>query len=608
MAWFKAQRIQQLVSARSLLIEAVVLVLLVQTILFVQTAHIRGFATGDGGVKLWQVQGIARTGDLNAPLEYFGAAYDVDRKYAPFVQPWAYWRDGEFYTEYTSPFIWASVPLYIWLGHEGLMVLPWASGMSLVLLAAWLAWRVLPNRWAALVPLLIGFSSPLPAYALEFWEHTPGTALMALTLVALVKATRSARPALWWIVAGAAAGFGMTMRAEVYVYPVALVAGLVLAPLTRAPSMPEAGQPSAWRWLTRSIVFLAVGTLLVIGPWWLYQYAEWGSPFGPRLQQNVPVLGGAEMLTRLGDTTGHNYVMLWPQEGSAVEAVWGLLIAALILAVVLRVLRRRPTFQTARWARIWVIGFWLLAALLSTLAVVTNWRMQQEIRPNDLLTTFPLVLLLLLPVPPTSRHAQLSAHVTRVVRFLEVSSAVFVLLVMLISPFEGGVQWGPRFLLPIVAPLAVIVVVHTWKVWHGWQRAGQWGTVLVLMVLFLAGAYSTWSGVRTFIGQRQDTADLSAKIESLPERVVVTDAWFIPQGAPYTFSNKLWFMAEDEQSMFNLLQLLRKTTPETSIIYLSSPYWAHIDPLTLMGPRLMLIGDPPDTSQFVTLAQYQLLR
>jgi hypothetical protein len=90
--------------------------------------------------------------------------------------------------------------------------------------------------------------------------------------------------------------------------------------------------------------------------------------------------------------------------------------------------------------------------------------------------------------------------------------------------------------------------------------------------------------------------------------VVVADAWFIPQGVPYTLSDKLWFMTEDEQSMFQLLQMLRKTTPETSVIYLSSPYWAHVDPLVVMGPRLALIGDPPDVSQYVTLARYQLLR
>ena len=154
----------------------------------------------------------------------------------------------------------------------------------------------------------------------------------------------------------------------------------------------------------------------------------------------------------------------------------------------------------------------------------------------------------------------------------------------------------------------MIVVLHAWKLWNSWQRAGKFGVALVLVVLFVAGAYSTWNGVRTFVEARQGTADLAAKIASLPEHVVVADAWFIPQGAPYTLSDKLWFMAEDETRMFQLLQMLRKTTPETSVIYLSSPYWAHVDPLIIMGPRLALIGDPPDTNQYITIARYQLLR
>ena len=90
-------------SPRRLLWLSTVVVLLVQTILFTRSATIHGFATGDGGVKLWQVQGILRAGDLNAPLDYPGAVYDPDHQYAPFVEPWAFWKDGKFYSEYTSP-------------------------------------------------------------------------------------------------------------------------------------------------------------------------------------------------------------------------------------------------------------------------------------------------------------------------------------------------------------------------------------------------------------------------------------------------------------------------------------------------------------------------
>src|SRR5512137_16276 len=105
-------RITRFASARNLLLLSTMLVLLVQTAWFVRSASTRGFATGDGGVKLWQVQGILHSGDLNAPLDYPGAIYDPDHLYAPFVEPWGLWYQGKPYTEYTSPFIWASVPLY----------------------------------------------------------------------------------------------------------------------------------------------------------------------------------------------------------------------------------------------------------------------------------------------------------------------------------------------------------------------------------------------------------------------------------------------------------------------------------------------------------------
>ena len=102
--------------------------------------------------------------DLHAPLDYAGAVYDPEHQYAPFVEPWAFWQDGHFYSEYTSPFIWASVPLYAAFDHAGLLILPWLSGTALILMTAWLAWRVRPARSACLAPLIAGFSSPILVY------------------------------------------------------------------------------------------------------------------------------------------------------------------------------------------------------------------------------------------------------------------------------------------------------------------------------------------------------------------------------------------------------------------------------------------------------------
>jgi hypothetical protein len=577
-------------SARNLLLLSTVLVLIVQTVLFMRSASIHGFATGDGGVKLWQVQSILRTGNLNAPLAYPGAIYDPNHQYAPFVEPWAFWKDGQFYTEYTSPFIWATVPLYALLGHAGLMIWPWLGGMLLIGLSAWLAWRVRPDRSAALAPLIVGLS-PVLVYSLEFWEHTPGAVLAVVPLVGVVKALDSRRRAGWLIVSGMAIGLGLTFRAELYVYPIAIIIGLVVI----RSALP----------LIRSIFWLAVGGLIVAGPWWLYQFITWGSPFGPRLQQNVPVLGGTEMLTRLSDTTDRNWAMVWPADGSVSLIV--LTLALLIVALAVWILRRK---------RVWIadLGFWIGVVILVVMSALLVGQLAQGQRPDDLLTTFPLVLLLFLPAPRGVRQPSAIGYQHSVIlRFLIVVSVIFVVLVILVSPFHGGIQWGPRFLLLIIPPLAVVVIDRVANLWGPISRSARAGLSVAFIALLLVGSYSTWLGVK-FMQEGQTASEfMSEVIRNSPEKVVVADAWFLPQMAPYTLNDKIWLMAEDDQKMFQLLQRLRKQTNEPGFLYTSALTWAHIDPQASMGPRIapvegsekMYVNAP---TQYIEISRYQLLK
>jgi 4-amino-4-deoxy-L-arabinose transferase-like glycosyltransferase len=584
-----------------MLLLSVVAIMLIQTWLFTQSAATRGFATGDGGVKLWQVLGILHSGQLNAPIDYPGAVYDPTHLYSPFVPPWFLWRDGRPYSEYTSPFIWLSVPLYSWFGHAGLLIMPWLSGALLVILTAWLAWRVRPDRSAALATLIVGLSSPLLVYSMEFWEHTPGAFLAVLAVAAIVKSTASSRSPLWLLVAGAAVGLGLTMRAELYVYPAAIAIGLWLAAPRRMNSDDGAPVKTRFKAFARSIVYLALGGLLIAGPWWLYQTSQWGSPFGPRLQQNVPVLGGSQMLARLRDTTGHNYTMLYPIDGEGRNELAIVVIMALGLAIGLRWLRR------TRWPLL-NFGFWILAVAVIVVAAITTWRVTQGQRPSDLLTTFPIILLLLLPLLP---GAELGHQRSEITRFLSITSLAFVLLVLLVSPFEGGIQWGPRFLLPIVAPLAVVVATHLERLWAAAGRIGRIGLAITFVAVLSAGGYSTWSGTQ-FMRQGQIASEfMSAVINDSAERVVVANAWFIAQNAPYTFGNKIWLMAESEDALFKLIQVLRKQTQEPGMMYITALTWTHIDPQPLMGPRIALSGEQVyinAPTQYMELSHYLLLK
>jgi hypothetical protein len=567
------------------LILSVVAIVAIQTVLFVQSASIRGFATGDGGVKLWQVQAILQSGNLDAPLNYPGAVYDPDHLYSPFVSPWAFWQDNQAFTEYTSPFIWISVPLFAWFGQAGLLLLPWLCSALIVIVSAWLAWRVRPDRSAALVPIIVGLASPISIYGLEFWEHTPGTLLAVFAIAAIVKSIDSPRRSIWLILAGAAIGLGLTMRAELYVLPIALVLGLWLL----RSSLP----------FVRSIFLLAIGGLITGGSWSLYQYLHWGSPFGPRLAQNVPLLGGSDMLTRLSNTTGENWSMLWPRAGESLTVLAVLGVVAIVLTLTALVLKK---FQVSSSKfQVHAIMNWLLAIIVLAIAVVTsyriaNWNTVIDQRPDDLLSTFPVILLLLLLFAAQSKienqKSEIKDQRSEITRFLLLVSIAFVILVLALSPFHGGVQWGPRFLLYIIPPLSVVIVDRLAAVWQSSTRWDRIALVITFAGLLASGIFSTWTGIRFMVDSQIASAKLIEAVEAAPEKVVVTDTWFIPQGAAYTFDDKIWLMAEDDESMYKLIQLLRKTTNETGMLYISAPTWAHIDPQPLLGPRIAPNGEP----------------
>jgi hypothetical protein len=277
-----------------------------------------------------------------------------------------------------------------------------------------------------------------------------------------------------------------------------------------------------------------------------------------------------------------------------------LIIGAVALALALAVMQRIQKSPTP----IQRGGRWLLTALLIGIAALTTWRLTQDQRPNDLLTTFPMVLLLLVPITSRTTH-----HAS--VRFLLITSLAFIGLVLIISPFEGGIQWGPRFLLPAIAPLAIVIVAWLDRLWNTLGRGDRIGLALLIGALLIAGTYSTWQGVEFFHYNQVSSEFMSAVIGNAPERVVVTDGWFIPQSAPYVFADKIWLLAEDDETVYNVIQRLRKTTTEPGILYVSALSWAHIDPAPLLGPRIKEIGEGVYVNapaQYVELSHYLLLK
>jgi hypothetical protein len=284
-----------------------------------------------------------------------------------------------------------------------------------------------------------------------------------------------------------------------------------------------------------------------------------------------------------------------------------LLLALVLIALITWALRRKVSWLAD-------VGFWIGVVILIGVAAVLVWQLAQGQRPDDLLTTFPIILLLLLPAPRLDQQPTTGNQPpTTIMRFLTIVPIAFAVLVLLVSPFQGGIQWGPRFLLPIIPPLSVLVINRVARLWSASKRSRRVGLAAALITLFMAGGVATWQGVQ-FMRKGQIASEFMGEmIRHMPERVVVADAWFLPQMAPYTFEDKIWLLSEDEQGLFKLLQRLRKETDEPGFVYASALTWTHMDPQVLMGARITpaedfekIYVDAP--TQYVEISRYQLLK
>jgi hypothetical protein len=221
----------------------------------------RGTLGTDTGGKLATVAEMDRNGTFDPDIGYWAEALDPDGTLHPL---WYTAHVGEGWVNVTTlPMVLVSKPLYAVGGPRAVLLLPMLGAALTALAARALARRITGgDGWWAF--WTIGLASPIAVYALDFWEHAPGVALVSWAVVCtydLLDGRAGWRTAL---VAGALLGSAATMRTEALVYAaiLGLVAGVVLFRRTLAGAQ-------AWpRNLQWGIAFgVGVVASLVVNQW-----------------------------------------------------------------------------------------------------------------------------------------------------------------------------------------------------------------------------------------------------------------------------------------------------------------------------------------------------
>ena len=192
----------------------------------------------DTGGKVATLEVMAARGGFDPDVGYWAERWDPEGSLHPL---WYTSHVGDRWVNVTTlPALFVAAPLYDLGGHRAALLVPMLGGVAAAFAARAIARRTVGgDGWGAY--WVCGLASPTVVYALDFWEHTIGLALMAWAIVGLLDAaerTDLRRSGVSAALGGLAFGAAATMRTEAVAYAVVTVAvtALVVLAARRAPS------------------------------------------------------------------------------------------------------------------------------------------------------------------------------------------------------------------------------------------------------------------------------------------------------------------------------------------------------------------------------------
>lgn len=201
----------------------------------------RAYLGTDTGGKVATLKVMTERHRLDPDVGYWAERWDPEGRLHPLYYTGRYghrWVNAT-----TLPVLYAAYPLYRLGGYRLALLLPMLGSVAAALAAAALARRLSGGRSdSAAAFWVVGLASPLTIYALDFWEHSIGVALMAWGVVLLVDVVAGTKGPRAMLGAGLLFGVAATMRTEALVYDFVAVGGACLLLLwRRRPAAAVAG-------------------------------------------------------------------------------------------------------------------------------------------------------------------------------------------------------------------------------------------------------------------------------------------------------------------------------------------------------------------------------
>ncbi len=491
-------------------------------------------------------------GGLDPDVGYWAERWDPEGDLHPlvFTVPLA----GKWVNATTVPALYAAYPLYRLGGYRLALLVPMIGSILAALAARALARRIGgPGHSGALAFWTVGLLSPLAVYALDFWEHSLGVALVLWAVVFLLDAADGRAGWKAGVAAGLLLGAAATLRTEALVYgAVALtVAGVAIVVRGRriVPAVALA-------------VAVVAGAVLPLLANSALERATVGTTIRSERAADTARLGGSEASARVRQGLLTTVSLRSNDEDRAlVEGVAVLGLVMIAAAGLARPSTRRAGVAAGAGAVVlyalrlaagpdFVPGFFA-AAPIAAVGLALGWRGRDH--------WSPLVL------------------------------AIGVAALPLVWAFQylGGMtaQWGGRYLL---ISGALLTIVGTVAVATRLPRAAQVGAVGLAAVVTAFGL--TWLSVRS-----HDMARATVALNARPEPVLVSRIEHLPRDGGGFYGDHKWLVAPDASTLDRAAGVVRQAGYETFALVDVAP-----DPRAPSAPPTVA-GFVPTTSDTVRL-------
>ncbi len=497
-------------------------------------ARHRAFWSPDSGLRFLQVEALLQQGYRRVSIPYPGARYDPQGRHLPFSNWFLVRRGGELYIVYPPYFpALASLPYQV-LGFPGLLVLPLAGVIAVLGMTAYLLNTSEPP-WPALA-VFAALSTPLAVYGLLFWDHAPVAGIGAGAAALATAAGLQRRSALAFL-SGLLAGLGVWLRTEMYLFAVALIL-------------------AAWRVFGRPVATrISVGALVLALAVWTLNLHLFGHPLGlkgeaavsARVAEIRSAARAVEEWARRRLLVAYDLLISTeqPQNGEQPERIGP------SLGVSSAVVAGGALLTWGVWSQdvVRILAGAGIAVLGPVYAAISGQHLM------GLLPTMPLVAVLPLAVGNPNPE----------VRFPLLVGSLYSAAV-LATGSVGGLQWGPRYLFPVV-PLvvwaAVASLARAARSWPSRTRSLQWAAAV-----FIAGGLTVQ--VAGVLGIRSGVAALAALSDAIERRsapVLVSGAEPVLRALAPLYFRRVLLRVDGPDALQDLVQTLsRHRVPEWTYI------------------------------------------